>query len=172
MLAPRARLQDAGRAPLFPYREPPPTACSQPAGEVPPESLGRGGGSPRSRGIKVGYRKNAPTESRSKFQRRPQVRCLHPLARCSAPPGGAARDVPDLGLLSRFLRAATVNPYYCRSWGSGPRIALLLGSLPAAARRRQGPNLRTPAGAGGQPLPKGCVNLAWGLLCVCRSVRV
>lgn len=71
-----------------------------------------------------------------------------PLTRCSAPPGAARAR--DLRRLSRFLRETTVNPHYCSSCRSGPRIALLrfaAAVLSAGSRRGQGPNLATTAPA-------------------------
>lgn len=65
-----------------------------------------------------------------------------PLARCSAVPGAASAR--DLGCLGRFLRETTVNPHYCSSCRSGPRIALLrlaAAVLSASVRRGQEPNL-------------------------------
>lgn len=102
-------------------RHPPPAA----SGRSSPVVLGVEGWGWRAgaRRNGVGVRRNAPTYSKRKFRRRPQVRFPRPLARCSVPPGAASAR--DLGRLGRFLRETTVNPHYCSSCRSGPRIALL-----------------------------------------------
>lgn len=91
-----------------------------------------------------------------------------PLARCSAPPGAARAR--DLRRLSRFLRETTVNPHYCSSCRSGPRIALLrlaAAVLSAGSRRGQGPNLATTAPAEDRCREGAC---AQGRTCVQESV--
>lgn len=125
-----------------------------PRGEVRPESLG----------WKIGRIKREGSKSQKKRTYRVQAQVSvvssgavpRLLARCSAPLG--AESALDFGRLCWFLREMTVNPHYCSSCRSGPRIALLqLAAAALSARGRLG--ARTEPGyyrASGRSLPGGC----------------
>lgn len=111
-----------------------------------------GGFRPESLGWKIGRIKREGSKSQKKRTYRVQAQVSvvssgavpRLLPRCSAPLG--AESALDLGRLCWFLREMTVNPHYCSSCRSGPRIALLqlaTAALSARCRLGQEPNLAT-----------------------------
>lgn len=93
-----------------------------------------------------------------------------PFTRCSAPPGAAGSR--DFRRLSRFLQEATVNPHYCWSGSSGPRIAPLAGG--GGALSWQPPGAGTKPGyhrTSGRPLPGGCLRPG-SYMCTTVCIRV
>lgn len=72
-------------------------------------------------------------------------------------PGDASAR--DSGRLGRFLRETTVNPHYCSSCRSGPRIALLrrAAAVLSASVRRGARTEPVYYRASGRQLAGGCL---------------